>query len=370
MKRIKNTFSKSFFQASAVVALFVLSLMLVPTNNNQTAHASVQDDLNALQGQLNETNKNIEAKKSEATSLTNEVAIFDGQIRQTELQIQQTETEIKLTAEKITKTEEDLKVKKETLNEYLRVIYEESNTSPLELVASADSFSDFVDRSEYLQTMQIKIKDMVVKIKQMKEELEGKKKNLNKLSDQLTSQKTDLNDKRTGKQSLLNQTKGEEANFQALAKTIRAQYDNMQASLWRNTGNYVSLGHVNKGDIIGYQGNSGFSSGSHLHFEIRNAEQQHVNPNSYIGNGYFIAPMSGASVTQGYGPTDWWAYSFHTGIDYSAGSGAPVVATASGDIVKRVSGQGNTYPGGPLTYGNHVIIKHDNGMFSLYGHLQ
>lgn len=367
---MKKIFSKSLFKASTIVVFFVLSLIMIPANSSQTANASIQDQLNELQGQINETNKNIEAKKNEAASLTNELAIFDGQIQQTELQIQQTETEINLTTEKITQTEEDLRVKKETLNEYLRVIYEESNTSALELVASSNSFSDFVDKSEYLQTMQIKIKDMVEKIKIMKEELESKKKNLNKLSDQLNSQRTDLNDKRTGKQSLLNQTKGEEANFQALAKTIRAQYENMQASLWGSTGNYVSLGHVNRGDIIGYQGNSGFSSGSHLHFEIRDSGQQHVNPGSYIGNGYFIAPMSGASVTQGYGPTDWWAYSFHTGIDYSAGSGAPIVATSSGDIVKRVSGQGNTYPGGPLTYGNHVIIQHDNGMFSLYGHLQ
>lgn len=341
----------------------------MPTNSTQTAQASLQDELNALQSQINETNKNIEAKKSEAASLANDVAIFDGQIRQTELKIQETETEIKLTEERITKTEEDLRVKKETLNEYLRVIYEESNTSPLELVASSDSFSDFVDRSEYLQTMQIKIKDMVANIKKMKEELEIKKKDLNKLSDQLGSQKTDLNTKRTGKQSLLDQTKGEEASYREMAVKIKAQRDQIQAAIWASS--YVSLGHVSQGDVIGYVGNSGYSTGCHLHFEIRTDPATHVNPTSYMGNGYFINPVPGVSMNVPYGySSSYFSGVFHTGVDFADGcAGTPILAVADGDIIARVGGRPNTYPSS-YEYGNYVKIKHTNGMYSLYGHLR
>ena len=38
---------------------------------------------------------------------------------------------------------------------------------------------------------------------------------------------------------------------------------------------------VSKGDLIGYSGNSGKSSGPHLHYEVRK-DGQNVNPQPYI----------------------------------------------------------------------------------------
>lgn len=39
---------------------------------------------------------------------------------------------------------------------------------------------------------------------------------------------------------------------------------------------------VQKGDIIGYMGNTGHSSGAHLHFEVRNVQDIRIDPTNYI----------------------------------------------------------------------------------------
>lgn len=39
---------------------------------------------------------------------------------------------------------------------------------------------------------------------------------------------------------------------------------------------------VEKGEVIGYMGNTGYSFGAHLHFEVRNENNETINPTPYI----------------------------------------------------------------------------------------
>ncbi len=71
---------------------------------------------------------------------------------------------------------------------------------------------------------------------------------------------------------------------------------------------------------------------------------------------YYRAPLASYRKSQG--------LHGYNGVDLVEYVGAPVLAAASGDVV--VSRQGG-YNGG---YGNYVVIQHDNGTQTLYGHLQ
>jgi|GEM_PF-2941941 len=219
IKKLKHNFSNSFFKASVIVVLFVMSLIISPANNIPV-YANPQDDLNAINSQLDATNKSLEVKQSEVKTLGDQVNVLNEQINQIGLQIQATQTKIQILKQQITQTEVDLKTQQETLNEYLRVIYEESNTSPLEQIASANSFSEFVDKSEYLQTMQVKIRDTVDKIKQMKADLEKSKKETEKMKDQLNSQKSDLSGKKSAQSALLIMAQNNAAALQQSANDL------------------------------------------------------------------------------------------------------------------------------------------------------
>lgn len=77
-----------------------------------------------------------------------------------------------------------------------------------------------------------------------------------------------------------------------------------------------------------------------------------ANGPSYIG--YYLRPVPGP-ITQG--------LHGYNGIDFGNPFGTPVFAAASGDvIISRDYG----WNGG---YGDYIVIKHDNGTQTLYGHL-
>ena len=63
-------------------------------------------------------------------------------------------------------------------------------------------------------------------------------------------------------------------------------------------------------------------------------------------NDYFGSPRGGGT--------------YHSGIDIGADTGTPIGAAAGGQVVLASAGYG---------YGNYVIIRHDNGLETLYAHL-
>ena len=76
---------------------------------------------------------------------------------------------------------------------------------------------------------------------------------------------------------------------------------------------------------------------------------------------YYQTGKPHASTHRGY------TFDYMNSIDVSAAYGTPVYATASG-VVEFVLAQPNSqYP--ETSYGRHIIIKHDNGKYSLYAHL-
>lgn len=63
----------------------------------------------------------------------------------------------------------------------------------------------------------------------------------------------------------------------------------------------------------------------------------------------------------------------HSGVDitHTTNPSADIVAAAEGTVIVAENlTEVSTYPGGPRTYGNYVIIDHGNGYFTCYGHMQ
>ncbi|WP_330333084.1 peptidoglycan DD-metalloendopeptidase family protein [Streptomyces sp. NBC_00536] len=75
----------------------------------------------------------------------------------------------------------------------------------------------------------------------------------------------------------------------------------------------------------------------------------------------FVLPITGSYVSTQYGAGGgMWSSGSHTGIDFHADQGTVVHAVGAGVIVE--SGDGGAY-------GNNIVIKHNDGTYTQYGHL-
>ena len=81
-----------------------------------------------------------------------------------------------------------------------------------------------------------------------------------------------------------------------------------------------------------------------------------------LGDGDPVFPVAGGRTAAGFGATGAWAR-YHTGIDYSAGSGTKVRAPRAGKVTTSGSGKASGWAG------TYVTIRHSDGTSSLYAHL-
>ncbi|MET7641911.1 M23 family metallopeptidase [Streptomyces sp. NPDC005438] len=75
----------------------------------------------------------------------------------------------------------------------------------------------------------------------------------------------------------------------------------------------------------------------------------------------WVSPIDGGKVTTPYKSGGaLWSSGKHSGIDFAAGTGTKVRSVSAGTVV--VAGDGGAY-------GNNIVVRHNDGTFTQYGHL-
>ncbi|MFJ4964557.1 peptidoglycan DD-metalloendopeptidase family protein [Streptomyces sp. NPDC088729] len=77
------------------------------------------------------------------------------------------------------------------------------------------------------------------------------------------------------------------------------------------------------------------------------------------GSGWTTPVANGNVTTQYRASGSSWSSGYHTGSDFQASSGTPIRAIGPGTVVSA---------GWSGSYGNEVVIKHEDGMYSQYAH--
>jgi len=311
---------------------------------NQQKLQEINQQIKQFQGQIAQTQK-------AASSLKNEIFIYDKQIASTELQIQARQTQIEDTNLQINELQkliqqkaQEIEKNKQILSELIVELNESDNNYWLKTTVGANSFSEFLDQIQYTKSFQDKIFALLQKIKNLKTQLEASQNNLKiqltnleELKKQLEITQEALTTQRDQKQMLLNQTRGLEQNYQKLLSSSKKQEEDIQQEIYG------------------------------LDAQIRAKLGNRSIP---AAKGILAYPIDGI-LTQGYGNTGFRAlgYTFHNGIDLAAPAGQPIYAAADGEVIYTDHSD--------AAFGNWVAIKHNisaksgtNQIITLYGHFR
>lgn len=350
----------------------LLSLLLVLAMPGMLLAQSSSD----LQSRIDQLNREIAANQAalheisdQANTLQAKVDAINAEIAGLQKQIDLANLQIAQTQAKIIETIQQLEKQKRIMFENARVLYKLGTPTTIEILASSDNFSDFINRQEYLATVKENVNKAAREITALKDQLEAKQKELEDYVKQQEIQRAIMASKRDEQANLLAQTRGEEARYQAIVAEQKRQRQEAENALqaFLSAGRFVNLGPVSQGNSIGVVGNTGFSSGPHLHFEARTSNGDVTDPKPYLRGGWtWPTPGSNWQIWQDYGnPDPMYARGWHPGID-TGYAGQSVVAMASGTVIAR--GCSQDYLGTPA-YGYMVMIDHGDGIKSLYAHM-
>lgn len=369
--------------------------------NSSSAQALECEDLSDITKKIQCLNDKIRGLQSQSRTLFSQIAVMDSQIRLTESRILATRQEIAELTLDIDTADKKIENLEKSLDNLIKVLinrmiatYQIGSAQPFEILLSSNNVSSFFSRLNYLRIAQQHDKQLIYLTQQAKSDytnqkliLEEKKKRAEALKATLDKYTLQLEQEKRNKQALLDVTRNDETIYQRLLNDALS----IQRAL-ANVG--TKIGNVNKGDVIASAGNTGCSTGAHLHFEVYERAKiqggsvvdvntgeaiqfkisDHlVNPMNYINDGRFQHPLPGSVITTQF--MEQYFRGSHTGVDFaykfSDGStyGRPIYAAEKGVAYLAQDSQlcGGFESNG---VGKGAVIDHQNGLVTLYWHIQ
>ena len=371
-----------------VLFLFLASIFLRPV---------FAETVEELQKRINDLQSKITELQGQGKTLSSQIAVMDNQINLTELKIASTEQQITdltldidTTTKKIGKLEGSLDNLTRILINRIKATYIIGSASSFQILLGSSDVSDFVERANYLRIAQTHDKRLIYDTVQakndysnQKEIFQDKKKDVEALKAELEGYTAQLEQEKRDKNALLQVTRNDEVVYQQKLQAALAEQRAIQG-IAAGLGRETSAGNINEGDVIGSQiyGRSACSSGTHLHFEVRNNGALN-DPSSYLsGKGVTFDNSPDGSfgfggswnwplndpiyIEQGYGMTywartGWYGGGPHTGIDMYS-QNLSVKAVKNGALYRGSIACG----GGQLLYAK---VDHKDGIQTYYLHI-
>lgn len=365
-----------------IITAIMLTLIfcMQPVCNVQATEESnlseAQQEKKTLENDLQKAKELIDSLKGSKEDIQSEVEKLDKQLNEISGKVKEFESRLSKKRQEIADTESALnKAKEQEKKQYrnmkkrIQFMYENGQTSYVEMLLSADSFTDFLNAVEYItqisqydRKMLKKYQNMQVTIADTQKTLETDYASLQSLQAKVQEEKQAVAALESAKKGELNDVADDLTDAQTVAKAYEAEIQaqneviaQIQAAQKRAAEQQAAQQQAQAAEE-----NQGATDAAG---ENQNTAQNTTPSGNGQSTGSMMWPCpSSKRVTSDYGPRTSptnGASSNHKGIDIGAAYGADIVAADGGTVlVATYSSSG----------GNYVIIDHGGGLCTVYMH--
>ena len=365
-----------------IITAIMLTLIfcMQPVCNVQATEESnlseAQQEKKTLENDLQKAKELIDSLKGSKEDIQSEVEKLDkqlneisGKVKELESQLSKKRQEIADTESALNKAKEQEKKQYRNMKKRIQFMYENGQTSYVEMLLSADSFTDFLNAVEYItqisqydRKMLKEYQNMQVTIADTQKTLETDYASLQSLQAKVQEEKQAVAALESEKKGELNDVADDLTDAQTVAKAYEAEIQaqneviaQIQAAQKRAAEQQAAQQQAQAAEE-----NQGATDAAG---ENQNTAQNTTPSGNEQSTGSMMWPCpSSKRVTSDYGPRTSptnGASSNHKGIDIGAAYGADIVAADGGTVlVATYSSSG----------GNYVIIDHGGGLCTVYMH--
>lgn len=262
----KHKISQTFTLKSARIAVCVLLIAGVLSSvfslrSNACSSISECDaEINNLQQQMSVYQKEASALSEQAMTLQNALGELAKQRAVIQAQIDISQAQYDKLTKQIIETENQIQTNRDALGKIIADLYVDDKVTPLEMLASSSTISEYLDKQEYRSSVRNQLTATIAQIKELKAELDDQKSQISKVLEEQKSQKATLLEKESEQSNLLAITKGEEANYQSMISKNQSQIAQARATQAAINARYSGSGGymlVSSGSLGEYPWNSG-----------------------------------------------------------------------------------------------------------------
>ena len=365
-----------------IITAIMLTLIfcMQPVCNVQATEESnlseAQQEKKTLENDLQKAKELIDSLKGSKEDIQSEVEKLDkqlneisGKVKELESQLSKKRQEIANTESALNKAKEQEKKQYRNMKKRIQFMYENGQTSYVEMLLSADSFTDFLNAVEYItqisqydRKMLKEYQNMQVTVADTQKTLETDYASLQSLQAKVQEEKQAVAALESAKKGELNDVADDLTDAQTVAKAYEAEIQaqnevivQIQAAQKRAAEQQAAQQQAQAAEE-----NQGATDAAR---ENQNTAQNTTPSGNGQSTGSMMWPCpSSKRVTSDYGPRTSptnGASSNHKGIDIGAAYGADIVAADGGTVlVATYSSSG----------GNYVIIDHGGGLCTVYMH--